>query len=172
MLRRAGADDAALLAELGARTFYDTFAADCSPEDMTAYLAASFSAEKQAAEIADPLVAYFIAEIDGTTAGFAQLRAGGAPACISGALRIELARIYVLQEWFGRGVGEALMRASLDEAQRAGHQTIWLGVWEHNTRAIAFYERWGFAFAGTYEFKLGRDRQTDHVMVRPTGQPR
>ncbi len=76
MIRRANADDAGLLAELGARTFYETFAADNSPEDMAAYLAASFNLAQQTAELADPASTFFIAEVGGVAAGYAMLRAG------------------------------------------------------------------------------------------------
>ena len=165
-VRHATVDDARLLAELGARTFYDTFVNHTRPEDMAAYLAASFSAEIQAAELADPLSTFFIAETDGSASGYAQLRAGGAEACVSGAKPVELVRLYVSQEWLGRGVGEALMRECIDEAQRAGHQTMWLGVWEHNGRAQSFYRKWSFQVVGDHIFQVGSDPQTDLIMER------
>jgi len=63
-------------------------------------------------------------------------------------------------------VGASLLRACLDEARRAGHRTIWLGVWERNERARAFYRKWDFREAGTQIFQLGSDAQTDVVMER------
>ena len=62
-------DDAGLLAELGARTFSETFAADNSPADMAAYLASSFSEAQQAAELTDPHATFHIAETDGVAVG-------------------------------------------------------------------------------------------------------
>jgi diamine N-acetyltransferase len=165
-VRRATVDDASLLAELGARTFYDTFVNSTKPDDMAAYLAASFSPLIQAAELADPLSSFFIAETDGAASGYAQLRAGEAEACVSGAKPVELVRLYVSQEWFGRGVGEALMRACIDEARRAGYQTMWLGVWEHNGRAQSFYRKWSFRVVGDHIFLVGTDPQTDLIMAR------
>ena len=164
IIRRASRDDNGLLAELGARTFYDTFITGCKPEDMAAYLAAAFSPEQQAAELADPSATFFIAEIDGVASGYAQLQAGDAPLCVSGQKPIELARLYVSQEWIGRGAGEALMRACVDEARRMGHQTMWLGVWEHNFRAQAFYRKWNFRVVGEHIFQVGSDPQTDLLM--------
>jgi diamine N-acetyltransferase len=165
-IRRATLEDASLLAELGARTFHDAFAADIKPEDMASYLATAFSPEKQAAELADPHTTFLIAEDTGVARGYAQLRAGEAPAVVTGSKPIELVRIYVSREWLGRGVGEALMRACLDEARRAGHDTLWLGVWEHNGRAQAFYRKWGFRKVGEHPFQLGSEAQIDHVMAR------
>ncbi len=165
-IRRASDADAALLAELGARTFYDTFAADNTPEDMAAYLAQAFSPEKQAAELFDSNAIFFIAEVDGAAAGYAELHAGDAPSCVKGAAPIELVRLYVTQEWHGRGVGEALMSACIEEARAAGHRTMWLGVWERNWRAQAFYRKWNFHVVGEHPFVLGSDRQTDLLMER------
>jgi ribosomal protein S18 acetylase RimI-like enzyme len=165
---RYGTDsDNTLLAELAARTFYDTFAADNTPGNMTSYLAASFSPKKQAAELDDPLSVFLIAEVDGTAVGFARLKEGQ-PAMIDIGLRpIEIARIYACKEWIGHGVGAALMRACLDEAAKRGRDTVWIGVWEHNTRAQIFYRNWGFVEAGTRIFQLGDDPQNDLLMKRP-----
>ena len=165
-IRRATAEDAGLLAELGARTFHDTFAADNKPDDMAAYLAAAFSPQKQATELADPRTIFLIAELNGRAVGYAALRADGVPACVTGAKPIELARLYVTQEWHGSGVGAALLRACLGEAQRAGYRTVWLGVWERNRRAQAFYRKWDFNPVGEHTFQLGADPQTDVLMER------
>jgi diamine N-acetyltransferase len=166
LIRRATVADAAVLAELGARTFNDTFAADNKPADMAAYLAVAFSPEQQAAELADARATFLLAEMDGSAAGYAALRAGDAPSCVTGAQAVELARLYVAQEWLGSGVGAALMRACIDEAQAAGYRTMWLGVWEHNERAQAFYRKWAFKVVGTHVFQLGSDPQTDLLMER------
>ena len=166
LIRRALIADAQLLAELGARTFCESFAADNNPEDISTYLDASFGPEKQAVELAEPGTIFLIAEIDGIALGYAQLRRGETPDCVSGPGPIELARIYVSQARLGLGVGEALMRACIDEARRAGHQTMWLGVWERNMRAQGFYRKWNFSVVGEHIFQLGSDPQRDLVMER------
>ena len=165
-IRRANPGDAGLLAELGARTFSETFAADNSTEDMAAYLASSFNLAQQSAELADTASTFFIAEVGGVAAGYAMLHAGESAEGIEGAKPVELVRLYVSRGWLGRGVGEALMSACVDEAQRAGHETIWLGVWERNGRAQAFYRKWNFRAVGEHVFQLGADAQTDILMER------
>jgi ribosomal protein S18 acetylase RimI-like enzyme len=166
VIRLAAPTDAQLLAELGARTFSEAFAVDNKPEDMAAYLAAAFSPEQQAVELADPSSIFLISEIERRAVGYAQLRAGEAPEVVRVEKPIELARLYVSREWHGLGVGEALMRACIDEAQRAGYQTIWLGVWERNSRARAFYRKWDFREVGEHIFQLGADPQKDILMKR------
>ena len=166
-VRRANPDDADLLAELGARTFLETFAADNTSEDMDAYLASNFTLAQQTAELAHPDSMFLIAEVDGVAAGYAKLHAGGPAEGIEGAGPVELVRLYASREWLGRGVGEALMRTCLDEARRTGYETIWLGVWERNARAQAFYRKWEFRAVGEHVFQLGSDPQRDIVMARP-----
>lgn len=165
-IRIAQPDDNRLLAELGAETFSDSFALDNTPEDMQAYLAQSFSPELQAAELAEPGSIFLIAEAGGQTAGYARLLEAPVPPGVTGERPLELVRIYARKAWIGHGVGSTLMQACLDEAARGGYDTLWLGVWERNPRAIAFYQRWGFETVARQPFRLGGELQTDLVMQR------
>jgi diamine N-acetyltransferase len=166
LIRRADVKDASLLAELGACTFSDTFAADNKAEDMAAYLNAAFSPAKQTEELLDAQSVYLIAEIDAEAVGYAQLYVGPAPECVTGAMPVELVRFYLTRQWHGRGVSAALMRACIEEARASGRQTLWLGVWERNARAQAFYRKWDFQKVGEHIFQLGTDAQTDILMAR------
>jgi GNAT superfamily N-acetyltransferase len=165
-VRLATPADAARLASFAATAFTDTFAADNRPEDMTAYLAESFGEPVQRAELEDPEVTVLLAEKDRELVGYAMLRDGDVPACIERSSTIEIARLYAGKRWIGAGIGARLMQCCLDEARTRAKATIWLGVWERNARAIAFYRRWGFADVGSQSFTLGGDLQTDRVMAR------
>lgn len=164
-IRRAVPADAAPLADLAARTFRDTFEADNKPEDMTEHVAKSYSPAQQLAEITSPDVTTLLATSGGPVA-FAQLRPGKAPTCVTSSQTVELWRFYVDKAWHGRGIAKQLMQAVLEEAAAAGATTLWLGVWERNPRAIAFYRKFGFEDVGAHEFHLGADVQTDRIMVR------
>jgi ribosomal protein S18 acetylase RimI-like enzyme len=166
-IRRAGPADAADLAEFGARTFFDAFGADNTPENMALYLARTYGAAQQATEIANPAMATIVAESDGRMAGFAQLREGPHPESVHGDSTIELLRFYVDSSWHGRGLARALLAAVDDEAARRGATVLWLAVWERNERAKAFYRKCGFADVGSSIFVLGADQQSDRVMARP-----
>lgn len=170
LIRRGRGDDAGLLAELGARTFSETFAADNSPENMAAYLAEAFSPVQQAAELADPRSTFQVAEINGDAVGYSMLRSGRVPTGVTGEDAIELVRLYVAQERLGSGVGAALMQACIDEAKQRGYEALWLGVWENNHRAQAFYRKWNFHEVGTHVFQLGTDPQTDILMQRSSSE--
>jgi len=158
--------DNILLAELGKRSFYDLFAKDNTPEDMAAYLEASFSPDIQAEKLADPNITFLIAEIDQRPAGYSQLHLGSSSPEIEGIRPLEIVRIYSDKLWIGRGVGPALMSASINFAEQKGCDIVWLGVWQKNPRAIAFYQKWGFNIVGTQTFQLGSDLQHDFVMSR------
>ena len=164
-IRRATSRDAALLAELGARTFRDAFGAQNTESDMAAYLASAFGVDIQARELADMDSVFLIAHAGDEVAGYAHMRAGVAPACVSGARPIEIVRFYSVSEWLGRGVGVALMGACIAEATARGADVVWLSVWQENVRAVAFYSKRGFSVVGDKDFVVGRDLQRDHVMV-------
>jgi ribosomal protein S18 acetylase RimI-like enzyme len=166
-IRRAQPADAARLAEFGARTFFDAFAAENTAENMALYLARTYGAPQQAAEIANPAMATIIAESQGRLAAFAQLREGPAPQPVRVGAPIELLRFYVDRPWHGLGLARDLLRAVDGEAARRGAATIWLAVWERNERAKAFYRKCGFVDVGTKVFMLGNDPQCDRVMARP-----
>jgi GNAT superfamily N-acetyltransferase len=163
-LRIATVEDAAVLAQLGERTFRDSFGADNSVEDMEAFLASHYRPELQAAELLDARNLSLLAEVEGTPAGFALLRDGPREPGVEGKRPLNLARLYVDKPFLGAKVGAALMRRCLEEAHARGYDVLWLGVWEHNARARAFYERWGFTEVGDMHFLLGRDLQRDLVL--------
>jgi diamine N-acetyltransferase len=165
-VRVATPEDAQLLADLGARAFRDTFGPDNSEADMANYLATAFGPGVQARELEDEHSTFLIAQVGGSTAGYARLQFGDSPPCVGGGRPVEIARFYADRPWIGHGVGVALMRASLDLAAGKACDIVWLDVWEKNPRAIAFYEKWGFAVVGNQAFQLGGDLQNDLLMSR------
>lgn len=171
IVRRAEVTDAPALSALGAATFRETFDDSNTPEDMARYVAEAFFPEQQAADIVDPRSVMLVAEHrepTGATAliGYAQIRSGDVPAEVPGANPLELKRLYVLRAWHGKGVAQDLMNTCLTIARARGCDTLWLGVWEHNTRAQTFYRKYGFVRVGQHDFVLGTDVQTDWLMAR------
>jgi diamine N-acetyltransferase len=165
-IRLATPEDTAILADLGAQTFSATFAEDNTPEDMKTYLENNFNHQKIAAELSDAGATFFIAEVAQKPCGYAKLKVGELPASITNSKTIELERLYTLPEYFGKGVGDALMQRCFEAARQADFEAVWLGVWENNLRARAFYRKLGFREVGDKIFQLGSDAQTDKVMER------
>jgi ribosomal protein S18 acetylase RimI-like enzyme len=166
-LRLASPTDAVALAEFAARTFADTFAAANRPEDMAVYLPSAYSPDLQRAEIEDPKITTLLLEQAdrGVLVAYAMLRSGDVPAAVSDKSAVELWRFYVDRPWHGLGLAQRLMTAAQEQAVQRGAHTMWLGVWEKNPRAIAFYEKCGFRDVGAHDFWVGADRQTDRIMV-------
>lgn len=163
-IRPAKLQDAPRLADLAKRTFLDTFGADNRPEHIKSYVSKAFSVEQVKRELTDSRSIFLLALADSTPIGYAKLHNGNAPECVTGAKPIELERIYVKKTWLRHGIGSVLMQAAMRSSKKRGHETIWLGVWERNTRAQRFYERYGFHTVGAKDFMLGSDCQTDLVM--------
>jgi ribosomal protein S18 acetylase RimI-like enzyme len=161
MIRRATVDDAARLAELAARTFHETFAMHNRPEDMEAYMSSAYGEPIQREELADPHRITLVDEEGDALIAYAQLRVS--------LPEIEIGRFYVDSPWHGRGIAQAMMDAVLDVARELHATRIWLGVWERNPRAIAFYAKYGFHDCGSHPFLLGSDLQTDRLMERHLG---
>ena len=163
---RAGvASDATALAELAARTFRETFATDNRPEDLELHMGHAYGTSQQLEELLDPDIATLLVEIDGQLAGYAQMRSGVFPPCVTGEAPFELWRFYVAQSWHGRGIAQALMRRVKSDAYLRGGRTLWLGVWERNERAKAFYQKSGFVDVGSHVFMVGTDAQTDRILT-------
>lgn len=164
-VRRGGASDAQRLAEFAARTFTETFAAANRPEDMAAYLPTAYGATLQAQELDNPDIITLIVDAGDRLAAYAQVRRGVPPECVNGPAPVELWRFYVDRPFQGQGLARALMAAAHRAAAELGGQTLWLGVWERNERAIAFYAKAGFRTVGSHDFWVGADRQNDKIMV-------
>ena len=167
-IRLATLDDARLLAQMGARLFEQAFGNANEPANMQAYLATAFSLERQSAELGDPDCMTWVAEDAGGAAmGYAMLKRGGGADGVPESDAAEVQRLYVDQTWHGQGVAAALMNACIEQASHAWHcGVIWLGVWQLNPRAIAFYKKMGFETVGAQTFVLGDDVQHDDVMRR------
>jgi len=166
-IRRATVADAEALTEIGARTFFETFAADNTPEDMRMFLESTWRPELQRAEILDEGMDTLLAcDAHGAIAGFAQVRMAHPPSGIEARAPVELKRFYVDRPWHGQGLARTLMEAAEQAARARGGRELWLGVFERNERARAFYRKCGFDKVGTQIFVVGNDPQNDHVMLK------
>ena len=164
-IRRGMPADADALCVFAARTFTDTYGRHNRPEDLRMHLTTSYGLLQQMRELSDPDVATLLACCGEQLAGFAQVRRGPAPACVTGEAPVELHRFYVDAVWHGRGVGQLLLAHARDAAIAFGGATFWLKVWERNPRAIAFYAKESFVDVGTADFFVGSDRQSDRVLA-------
>lgn len=164
-IRYARPEDAAAYSAFAARLAVETFADQNDPVEFDTYMRATFGEDIQRRELEDPENTVVLGEISGDVAAFVYMRRRGKPGIVEVEDAMEILRFYVDGSWHGRGVSQAMMRAAMREARKAECGTVWLGVWEHNPRAISFYVKCGFVKAGEHTFMIGNDAQTDHVMA-------
>jgi len=165
-IRYATLSDAKHLAALAEDTFRETFASMNTVEDMNLHCRTSYGEELQATEISDPNIVTLVYDHRGQLIAFAQLRWSEAPSCVSATSPGEIQRLYVAKAWHGKGIAHEMMTACITEMGTRKSDVVWLGVWERNPRAIAFYRKVGFSPVGSHVFPLGTDPQRDVVMVR------
>lgn len=152
------------LQTISKETFIETFAASNTAEDMEKYLATSFSVEKLTDELNNVNSFFYFALADKKVIGYLKLNIGTAQTELLDNNALEIERIYVLKDFFGQKIGQILYEKAIDIAKNRKVSFVWLGVWERNTRAIAFYQKNGFVAIGKHIFKLGDDEQTDFIM--------
>jgi GNAT superfamily N-acetyltransferase len=166
-LRRATPADAAVLAEIGARTFSETFAHLYPAGDLQVFLAQAYGLTRTQKDLADPAKAAWLVEWEGEAIGYAQVgpcelpHPQVTPACG------ELKRFYFLKAWQNRGFGRRLFDATMDWLQRDGPRDVWIGVWSENLGAQRFYGREGFEKVGEYGFRVGATVDHEFILRRP-----
>lgn len=166
-ISKASIGDVATLQIIGRQTFFETFAASNTEEDMKKYLDDNFTVEKITGELNNPDSYFFIAREDGEAIGYLKVNEGNAQTELKDNSSLEIERIYVLSAFHGKKIGQILYEKALTLAQALNKKSIWLGVWEENLRAIKFYEKNGFVAFDKHIFKMGEDEQTD-IMMRKT----
>ena len=165
-LRYATKDDAELIADISRQAFYDTFAADNTEADMTKFMNEQFTKGRLMLEVGDKENIFLLAYHGDKIAGYLKLRDGKKLEALGSTNSFEIARLYALKDFIGKGVGKLLMQAALHIAEEKEKEVVWLGVWERNERAIKFYSSWGFEKFGEWDFLLGDDMQRDWLMKK------
>lgn len=163
-IRYASSADATLIAELSRKTFFDTFAAANSEEDMDKFMNEQFSTEALMNEVRMNDGIFFLGCNGDQVEGYVRMREGEKRIEFGQEPSIEIARIYVNQSAIGKGMGTVLMEECIRLAIEKKRSILWLGVWEKNERAITFYSKQGFEKFGEHDFVLGDDVQTDCLM--------
>lgn len=163
-IRKAHPGDIPAVLELARVTFYDTYAEYNTPENMAQYLAEHFTEPVMLAEFEEPEAVFLLAFFEDRLAGYAKLRSAKTPASLLGRRHLELERIYVHRDFKRQKIGSALLNACIQHTRENRFEVLWLGVWQQNTKAIAFYEALGFSVFDTQVFVLGDDHQQDYLM--------
>ncbi len=164
-IRRAGSADAAALAEVGARTFTETFGHLYPPQDLAAFLAEGHTVEAAARVLADPQQAVWLALAGDAVVGYAHAGPSSIPNPVAAGCA-ELKRLYLIKGWQSGGLGRRLMETALAWLEQRPEPDICIGVWSENHGAQRFYARFGFEKVGEYEFPVGSTRDQEFIFRR------
>ena len=136
---------------IGRETFSETFSSSNTKENIAKYLADGFSIEKLTEELNNEHSEFYFAVIDDKVVGYLKLNFGSSQSEIQDSISLEIERIYVLQQYHGKKVGQVLYEKAMQVAEDKKVDYVWLGVWEENPRAIRFYQKNGFVEFDTHE---------------------
>lgn len=164
IVRIAKDRDLSTLQSVAKSTFIATYGTYNTPENMRVYLETHFSEKAIIAQLNDSEVQFFLAEQNDTIIGYIKVNKGSAQTESDYPNTLEIERIYVIPEFHGKGHGRLLLQKAIEVAKEDHLDSVWLGVWDQNPKAIAFYERNGFSTFGVHEFLLGDDPQRDYIM--------
>jgi ribosomal protein S18 acetylase RimI-like enzyme len=165
-LREAEFADLESLLDLAQTSFVQAFTEGNKPENVQAYLSQAFTSVQLEKEWRNPASTFLLASLKGKLVGYTKVNLAAAQTDVQDPDSLEVARLYTLEEVWGKGVGQFLLDAALDFAKEKGKTFVWLGVWEHNARAIRFYEKNGFKTFGSHPFPFGDEVQNDWLMQK------
>jgi len=155
------------LQKISYETFNETFKNQNSPENMNAYLEKAFNLEQVEKELSNRSSQFFFVFYNQELAGYLKVNTNEAQSEKMGDQSLEVERIYIKNTYQKQGLGKYLLNKAIEIAQEQNKENIWLGVWEKNENAIAFYKKMGFDQIGAHSFYMGDEEQTDFIMSKP-----
>lgn len=164
IFRQCTVEDLDALVKISKDTFVAAFEKDNDPDDFKAYIQKAFDPQKLASELSDQDTYFYFVEEEEVLLGYFKLNIGLAQTDVHDTGSMEIERIYVLESHQGKRIGTLMLQEIINLAKRLDKSYIWLGVWEHNPKAIRFYQRNHFQKFGEHPYYIGNDKQTDWLL--------
>jgi len=165
-IKKCTLEDSLDLQAISMETFTDTFKDQNSPEHLNAYLERAYNVNQLEQELANQSSQFFFVYFNQEVAGYLKINTGDAQSEAMGNDSLEVERIYVKKKFQKHGLGKHLMNKAMEIALQEKKKKIWLGVWEDNENAIAFYQKKGFVQTDSHSFFMGDDEQVDLIMTK------
>ncbi|MFB1099637.1 GNAT family N-acetyltransferase [Terribacillus sp. JSM ZJ617] len=165
-IKKCSMEDLQILQEISIETFRDTFKDQNSPENMKAYLDKAYTLNKLEMELLHTSSQFFFIYSNAELAGYLKVNIDDAQSEEMDDASLEIERIYVRRKFQKQGIGKFLMNKAIEIAIELNKKTIWLGVWEKNQNAIAFYSKNGFVKTGAHAFHMGDEEQVDYILTK------
>jgi ribosomal protein S18 acetylase RimI-like enzyme len=155
-----------LILPLSRETFQDAYAEKTQPALMRSYLERAFGVQKIAVELANPYSKFFLLQDQNSSVGYLKVNFSEGQTEYHDPASLEIERLYVRQPRWGEGFGESLLLKAEEIARQNFLACIWLGVWQQNERAIAFYRKHGYEVTGTHTFYFEMQPHLDFKMEK------
>ncbi|MEH7084633.1 GNAT family N-acetyltransferase [Neobacillus drentensis] len=165
-IKQCTLEDLRILQEISYVTFNETFKDQNSHENMTTYLERAFNLEQLEKELTNISSQFFFVYFNNEVAGYLKINTNDAQTEEMGEESLEIERIYIKNQFQKHGLGKYLFNKAMEIAMERHKKKIWLGVWEKNENAIAFYKKMGFVQAGAHSFYMGDEEQIDFIMTK------
>jgi ribosomal protein S18 acetylase RimI-like enzyme len=165
-IKQCTLEDVTQLRAISIETYEDTFAPYNTAENMQAYLDTAYNQDKLIKELHNPQTAFYFLQEEDAIAGYLKINWGTAQTETFAPDGLEVERIYIRSQYKRNGYGKQLLSYAEELAKDKQKQSIWLGVWEHNANALAFYQQMKFEKVGSHSFFMGDDEQTDYLMEK------
>lgn len=166
MIKKCTLDDINKLKKIAYQTFEETFREQNKKENIDNYLANTFTKEKVLEELQNPNSFFYFIYYQSSLAGYLKLNINDAQTESYNEDHLEIERIYILNEFQKLGLGKQLYDKVIEVSNELLCNHIWLGVWEKNDNAIAFYKKLGFEKVDEHAFYMGDERQIDYIMIK------
>jgi diamine N-acetyltransferase len=163
-IRKIKPEELEVLLSLASLSFHQAFAEQNTPENMEAYMSEAFTLEQFRIELENPDSEFYFAEYEGEIAAYLKINFGKAQTELQESDGMEVQRIYMPVEFYGKNIGKVLLDKAMERAKEENMRYVWLGVWEKNLRAQRFYEKNGFKKFSAHTFIMGDDPQTDFLL--------
>ncbi|OLO39403.1 GNAT family N-acetyltransferase [Alkalihalophilus pseudofirmus] len=165
-IKKCKFEDLRKLQEISCETFNDTFKDQNSPENMKAYLERAFNIKQLEKELSNSSSEFFFVYLNNEVAGYFKVNTNDAQSEPMGEETLEIERIYIKNNFQKHGLGKYLLNKAMEIAMEQSKKKVWLGVWENNENAIAFYKKMGFVQTGSHSFYMGDEEQMDFIMTK------
>lgn len=165
-IKKCTLEDSRKLQEVSYETFNETFKHQNTPENMNAYLERAFNLKQLEKELSNPSSQFFFVYFNNEVAGYLKVNTDNAQSEEMGDELLEIERIYIRNKFQKHGLGKCLLNKAIEIAIEWKKNKIWLGVWEKNENAIAFYKKKGFVQTGAHSFYMGDEEQVDFIMTK------
>lgn len=165
-IRRCDSNDLNDLRDIAIQTYDETFRAYNNPENMTTYLETAFNRQKLISELNNPASRFYFLVADNSVVAYLKINETEAQTDINDPAGLEIERIYVLKKHQRNGYGTKLLNFGIEKARQLNKRFVWLGVWEHNDKALQFYHQSGFITFSSHDFVMGDDHQTDFLLKK------